>query len=442
MQVVSKRRGAFMAVAGIFILGALSPVPAMAQTVHRHYRHHHHHYAPHVQAQQASQTGYGPTSPGVSAAMIDVSTGNIIAAQGADIPRYPASLTKLMTLDLAFQALTSGRLSLDTQIPVSAAAAAVEPVKLGLRPGDTIPVRDAIMAMTTMSANDAATALGQYLGGGSLSRCADMMTLRAHALGMAQTTFINPSGLPSPYQVTTARDMAMLARDIVREYPQFQYFFEIRSFDFEGRTIYSNNGMLKLYPGTTGMKTGYTDLARHNLVTSVDRGGKALVGVVLHEPSWGVAYTQMANMLNTGFYGHVASAPAEVAQNRPQQPTTQVERVASRTTERARELPNSVEGQHNTAGRQWVARLGVYRYETNARFAALKAHQLHGNGFAQIQHLEQHGHNLWLAQLTGLTYGGAKDACREMRAHDGLCAVRRQDEDNLALLTLPADDRT
>lgn len=366
--------------------------------------------------------------------MIDVRSGDLLAMNGADIPRYPASLTKLMTLDLAFQALASGRLSLDTRIPVSYAAAAVEPVKLGLEPGSTISVRNAIMAMTTMSANDAATALGQYLGDGSLTRCAALMTARAHALGMAHTRFTNPSGLPSPYQVSTARDMAILARDIVLQYPQYQGFFEIRSFDFRGHTIYSNNGMLRFYPGTTGMKTGYTNLARHNLVTSVDRNGRILIGVVLHEPSWGSAYRQMTAMLNVGFDSRITPRHDALAQNRAIHVATPgVEHVVSRVPERARQLPDSVENPHITTA-QWVARLGVYRYEINARQAAIKAHRLHGHGIAQIEHIEQHGRNLWLAQLAGLTYTGAENTCREMRAHAGLCAVQRLNDAHLAML--------
>lgn len=437
MRMMSKGRAAFMAVAGVFTIGAMSPAPAQAQSVrtHHHYYHHrHHHYRP---APAISQAGFGPTSPGISSAVINVRTGELISTHGADTPRYPASLTKLMTLDLAFQALASGRLSLDTMIPVSYAASAVEPVKLGLRPGDTISVRDAIMAMTTMSANDAATALGQYLGGGSLTRCAEMMTLRAHALGMAQTNFTNPSGLPNPYQVTTARDMAMLARDIVLSFPQFQSFFEIRSFDFRGRTIYSNNGMLALYPGTTGMKTGYTDLARHNLVTSVDRNGKMLVGVVLHEPSWGVAYTQMTQILNAGFYGAATPNQPVLAQNQYNR-SARIDRVASRTVEKPRELPNSM-GRPQITGRAWAAQLGIYHYEVNARIAALKAHRLHGYGIAQIEHIAQHGTNLWQAQLTGLTYSGARDTCRAVHEHDGLCAVARQADDHLAMLVTSPD---
>ena len=125
---------------------------------------------------------------------------------------------------------------------------------------------------------------------------------------MAQTQFANPSGLPNPNQVTTARDMAILARDIVVSYPQYQPFFTTISFNYAGRTIYSNNQMLKLYPGTTGMKTGYTILARHNLITSAEQNGRVLIGVELHEDSWGATYQQMTAMLNTGFGGSAPNA--------------------------------------------------------------------------------------------------------------------------------------
>lgn len=442
MQKVSKGRFALVAAVGAVLVGLAATPPVAAQETHHHYRHHH--YVHHVRYQHRvehrwhpvyapyfSTVNHGPTTAGVSAAVINVRSGQIISAYGANIPRYPASLTKLMTLDLAFQELASGQLTLDTRIPVSEAAASVEPVKLGLRPGSTITVGNAIMAMTTMSANDAATALGQYLGGGSLTHCAEMMTARAHALGMTQTEFTNPSGLPNPYQVTTAHDMAMLARDLVVTYPQYQHFFEIKSFDFRGRTIYSNNGMLSLYPGTTGMKTGYTDLARHNLVTSADRGGQALVGVVLHEPSWGSAYMQMARLLNAGFYGRVTGVNAQTAEAQPAVQTAHVMRVSSHVFEHAHALPNSVSHPQPTS-QQWAAQLGTYYYKDNARYAALKAHQLYGSGIAQIRHIHQNGKTLWLAQLTGLSYNAARDTCRAMHRHDGQCAVQRLYSNRLA----------
>lgn len=446
MQKVSKGRLAILAAVGVCLGGITAPLTASAEPTHHHYLRHHdlHHRGHHllhvahfranrpavVPVAYFSSSNHGPTTAGVSAAVINVQSGQIVSSYGADIPRYPASLTKLMTLDLAFQELASGRLSLDTQIPVSEAASSVEPVKLGLRPGSTIAVGDAIMAMTTMSANDAATALGQYLGGGSLTRCAQMMTDRAHALGMAQTDFANPSGLPNPYQVSTAHDLALLARDIVLQYPQYQHFFEIKSFDFRGRTIYSNNGMLTLYPGTTGMKTGYTDLARHNLITSAERGGQALVGVVLHEPSWGTAYTQMSELLNNGFYGHNTTV-AQATPSAPVQPTAPIVRVANRDLTRAHDLPNS-DSHQRPVSQQWAAQLGTYTYKLDARYAALKAHRLSGAGIAQIRHIQQNGKTVWLAQLTGMTYSNARSTCSNLHAHDGRCSVQRLYANHLA----------
>ena len=440
MRMRNKGGVASWAIAGLYLAGFAAFSPAFAHVKHRVLHHYIFHPAAHYAPAPDMSSGFGPTSPGVSSIVMDVNSGQIISSQDANTPRYPASLTKLMTLDLAFQALDAGRMTLDTEIPVSEHAADVEPVKLGLQPGSTISVRSAILAMTTMSANDAATALGEYLGGGSETRCAQMMTLRAHALGMAQTEFANASGLPNPNQVTTARDLGLLARDLVLHYPQFQTFFEVTSFNFRGRKVFSNNGMLKSYYGATGMKTGYTDLARHNLVTSADRNGKELVGVVLHEPSWGYAYGQMTAMLDGGFGGHVPMTRAMVAAaSNPAKPymtvkIPQVETVASRTPTPATQLPNSLR-QPAGATRHWVAQLGLYYYKTNARVIALKARELRGRGIAQIEHVERHGKELWLAQLTGLTYAGAHDTCRALNAHGTQCDVRPLDSDHLAMLS-------
>jgi D-alanyl-D-alanine carboxypeptidase len=421
--------------------GLFATQPADADTRHHYVRHHirHHYVAYRVRRPFEARpippsVGFGPTSPGPSTLVMDAASGRVLSESGADIPRYPASLTKLMTLDLAFQALRDGRLTLDTKLPVSEDAAVVEPVKLGLRPGSTIEVRQAILAMTTMSANDAATALGQYLGGGSLTRVAEMMTLRAHTLGMAQTHFSNPSGLPDPSQVTTARDMAILARDIVLNFPEDQHFFEVQSFNYDRRTIYSNNGMLKLYPGTTGMKTGYTDLARHNLVTTVDRDGRVLIGVTLHEPSWGTSYTQMADLLNDGFDGRVIAPNATYADARPAaadvRPTAPAHaapvRVASAMYDR------------QAASGGWTAQLGVFRLLVSARIEAINAQRHYGQGVARIARLERHGHTLWTAQLAGLTRTGARQTCNDRTVHRSSCLVIAPSADHLA--SLPAEE--
>jgi len=425
---------------GLCTVGLYAVRPAAAESRHHHLRHHVHHYVAYRAAHRPvaevlpPSAGFGPTYPGASMLVMDAASGRVLSESAADIPRYPASLTKLMTLDLAFQALHDGRLTLGTPLPVSEEAAAVEPVKLGLRPGSTITVQQAILAMTTMSANDAATALGQYLGGGSTARVAEMMTLRAHALGMAQTHFANPSGLPDPTQVTTARDMAILTRDIVMNFPQDQQFFEVRSFDFDGRTIRSNNGMLKLYPGATGMKTGYTDLARHNLVTTADRDGRILIGVTMHEPSWGTSYTQMTAQLDAGFNGapgapgvSYAAAGAGAGASVAAKPAAMVRLAAAQ--------PHRVEhDSHSSLIGDWTAQLGIYKLLASARVEAVSAQKRYGIGVARIARLERHGRTLWTAQLAGLSLTAAHQTCDDMLQHRTSCLVIAPPVDHLAAL--------
>jgi len=406
-----------------------------------HLRHHHYHHNLVAQAPAAPDTGFGPTAPGASTILIDARSGNVLAAQGADVPRYPASLTKLMTLDLAFQALADGRMTLDTVMPVSYHAASVEPVKLGLAPGSVITVHDAILAMTTMSANDAATVLGEFLGGGSEDRCAQMMTLRAHALGMAQTAFFNASGLPNPNQITTARDLSILARDIVVNFPQDQGFFEVQKFNFGGREVYSNNAMLKIYPGATGMKTGYTILARHNLVTSAERNGRVLIGIVLHEPSWGQTYSQMTAMLDGGFGYHQDGGNVLYAQNQP--PAAAPAAPPSGGFDTVESHHPAVSGpialaQNAPAGgfvrADWTAQLGVYSRLYKARVEAIRVHAISGMGIPRIARVERHGRTMWDAQLAGLTLNGAHQTCSALAARGAACIIIAPQSDHLAML--------
>jgi D-alanyl-D-alanine carboxypeptidase len=393
----------------------------------------------------APASGFGPTAPGMSAILIDARSGAVMSEIGADIPRYPASLTKLMTLDLAFQALRDGRITLDTPVPVSDHAASVQPVKLGLQPGDTITVRQAILSMTTMSANDAATALGEFLGGGSEYRCGQMMTLRAHALGMAQTQFYNASGLPNPNQVSTARDLAILARDIVVSFPQDQPFFEVQKFDLDGRTIYSNNAMLKIYPGATGMKTGYTTLAKHNLITSAERNGHTLIGVVLHEPSWGSTYAQMTALLDNGFGTSMTAsnlapvtAPPAPAATKAQAGKAQASmRTASAAAGHAKQKAQPIQLAGNqTVTRDmipgWTASLGTFTKMSAARVRAIKVQQMRGTGIARIAQVKSHGHVVWSAQLAGLTHNAAHATCSALAAHGSACTIIPPQADHLA----------
>ncbi len=233
--------------------------------------------------------------------VMDAATGDILSAANADEPRYPASLTKMMTIYMLFEALRDRRVTLDQMVPVSQHAALMQPSKLGIVPGTSVTVEQALLGLVTKSANDAAAALGELMGGGDEERFAQMMTLRARALGMSRTTFRNASGWPDPDQVTTARDLALLARHLIQDYPQEYHYFSVPSFVFHGRFIPNHDRMLQTYPGADGLKTGYIDASGCNLVTSAVRGDVRLIGVVMGAVNGAERDTHMAYLLDGGF---------------------------------------------------------------------------------------------------------------------------------------------
>ena len=235
-----------------------------------------------------------------SSIVVDNGSGKVMEAVNADELRYPASLTKLMTLYMAFEALRDHKIALGQTVPVSGHAASMEPSKLGLLPGTYFTVSDAILGIVTKSANDAACALGELLGGDE-DRFGQMMTLRARGLGMTSSTFRNASGLPDPEQTTTARDLALLAHHLVTDFPNFYHYFSEPSFYFHGREIPNHDRMLQAYQGADGLKTGYTQAAGHNLVTSALRGDVRLIGVVMGARSNGERDLHMASLLDDGF---------------------------------------------------------------------------------------------------------------------------------------------
>lgn len=232
--------------------------------------------------------------------VIDAKSGTVLSAANPDEPRYPASLTKMMTIYMLFEALRDRRISLDQAVPVSAHAAAMMPSKLGLLPGTFITVDQALLGLVTKSANDAAAALGELLGGDE-DRFAQIMTMRARALGMSHTTFRNASGWPDPDQVTTARDLAVLARHLVLDYPDEYHYFSVPNFVFHGHVIWNHDRMLQSYPGADGLKTGYTDASGCNLVTSAVRGDVRLIGVVMGALNGSERDIHMASLLDGGF---------------------------------------------------------------------------------------------------------------------------------------------
>jgi D-alanyl-D-alanine carboxypeptidase (penicillin-binding protein 5/6) len=260
--------------------------------------------------------------PRYAAIVMDAASGEILYSLRADSPRYPASVTKIMTLYLAFEALSTGRLHETDLITVSPLAAAQPPTKLGLRAGDTITVEDAMHAMAVKSANDMAMALAEKIGG-SESRFAAMMTLKAQELGMTHSHFVNPNGLPDNRHITSAHDIAILCRAVLRDYPQYYHYFGDEQFTFRGQTMSNTNHLLGRMPGLDGFKTGFTNAAGYNLAASAVRDGHRLITVVLGGSSGAARNANVEQLLLTGFDVEARRARGEsimLAQNMFGQP--------------------------------------------------------------------------------------------------------------------------
>ncbi len=272
-------------------------------------RRYHRHAAAQQTAHQATkrathhsirESGY---SPPFAAIVVDANTGRTLEEKSADSLRHPASLTKIMTLYLLFEQLEAGKIKLFTMMPVSEHAAGQSPTKLGLKPGSSLEVEDAIRGLVTRSANDAAVVIAETLGGDEES-FARMMTAKAHALGMSRTTYMNASGLPDDDQVTTARDQALLGRAIQEHFPRYYRYFSTASFTWRGEEIRNHNHLLGRVEGVDGIKTGYTNASGFNLVTSVHRGERHLVAVVLGGSSAGSRDAKMRDLIEE----HIAEA--------------------------------------------------------------------------------------------------------------------------------------
>jgi D-alanyl-D-alanine carboxypeptidase len=264
----------------------------------RHHRRFYVHYARHVAHVHHRSRHAEEYAPPFSSLVIDGNSGEVLQASNADAMRHPASLTKIMTLYLLFEELDAGRIRLDTPLKISAHAAEQAPSKLGLKPGQTIAVEDAIKAVVTKSANDVAVAIAENLAG-SEDEFARVMTQKAHALGMAHTTYVNASGLPDDDQLTTARDLALLGRTIADRFPRYYRYFATPAFVYHGAAMRNHNHLLGAVAGVDGIKTGYTRDSGFNLVTSVHRDGRYLVAVVLGGHSAFARDARMRELINS-----------------------------------------------------------------------------------------------------------------------------------------------
>ena len=304
-------------------------------------RRHHHSQVHHAHAGRGHRHArLEDYSPPFASIVVDGNSGAVLQAASPDALRHPASLTKVMTLYLLFERLESGRLWLDSALKVSEHASEQAPTKLGLKPGQTISIEDAIKGIVTKSANDAAVAVAENLGGDEES-FAKLMTQKAHALGMAHTIYVNASGLPDDDQVTTARDQSILGRAIQERFPRYYRYFSTESFVYHGEAMRNHNHLLGAVDGVDGIKTGFTRASGFNLLTSLHRDGRYLVAVVMGGPSASERDERMRELIGAHIKEAAArrTAPmvAEVAERREEasakSPASRTDRAATTNVE-------------------------------------------------------------------------------------------------------------
>ncbi|WP_033067558.1 D-alanyl-D-alanine carboxypeptidase family protein [Thalassospira australica] len=318
-----------------------------------------------------------------TAMIIDADTGKTLHEYRPDHKVYPASLTKIMTLYMVFDALERGKISLSTRMKVSKRAWGQAPSKLGLKPGETISVKDAILALVTKSANDVAVVVAEHLGGTEI-KFAQMMTTEARRIGMSRTTFRNASGLPNRGQMTTARDMITMAVALRKNYGKYYHYFATQKFRFGNRTYGNHNNLLASYYGTDGIKTGYINASGFNLVASVNRNGKRLIGVVFGGRTARTRDAQMKKILDQAYVKLIKEGEIIVPRPRisPEDkilPADAQLLIAKRNSLREAEQPGRIDTQtivtrmkpENTAG--WGIQVGAFSDQRRAQEAVLAA---------------------------------------------------------------------
>lgn len=366
--------------------------------------------------------------------IVDEQTGQVLHARNADDRKYPASLTKIMTLYMAFDALKHGKLHMTQKLPVSRRAAGMSPSKLGLKRGSTITVKDAIMALITKSANDAAVVVAEAISGTEV-RFAQDMTRVARQLGMTRTTFRNASGLPNRQQQSTARDMAKLATRIRQDFPGYFELFKTQRFKYNGRNYKNHNNLLRNYAGTDGIKTGYINASGFNLVATVERHGRRLIGVVFGGKTAKRRDRHLIKLFDKAF------RKTELLVIRaPKRPTPGLPaNIAATDGEATRTNPFSNENVVAAAPKKpekpaidtfktgWSIQVGAFSNVTRARTAAHQARSRIGSAAHQatVAIVPTKGGNLTLyrARLIGLTQENASQSCQMLSRADMPCVI-------------------
>lgn len=364
-----------------------------------------------------------------SSILIDAQSGSVLYADNADAQRYPASLTKLMTLYITFNALENHALKLDDQLKISHTAANRSPSRLGLTPGKTIDVRTAILGTIVKSANDCATVLGEALAKDERS-FAVLMTQTARSLGMKNTTFKNASGLPNSQQKTTARDMAILATALYHHFPQYYAWFSIPEFEYDGKTYTTHNFLLKDFAGADGMKTGYTAASGFNIVTSARRGNHRVIAVTMGHQQQEVrdkkVYAMMDQALNKmEKSSKIDSRRLKAAIDRAA-PQTKNTKYASA----ARAIKDSGSGVFTPKSAKqgnWAIQTGAFGSYAKAQNVAEKVKNKLSGKFAMkginVEKFSRSGVTMYRSQVTGFAKSEAGRACNLLKSRGQSCIV-------------------
>lgn len=382
-------------------------------------------------------------SASVSSIMIDAENGDVMYEMNADERRYPASLTKLMTLYITFNALENNHIKLTDKLKVSRTAAGRSPSKLGVRAGETITVKDAIMAVIVKSANDCATVLAEHFAP-TEADFAVLMTNTARKLGMKNTTFKNASGLPNSQQKTTARDMAVLAMAVYHHFPQYYKWFSAKSFQYKGRTIGGHNYILKTFAGADGMKTGYTAASGYNIITSAKRSGKRVIAVTMGHNSVGERDKKVSRMMDKGLThmqkgeinvamltneinGKASAAPkatrlASVQKKTPAK--TQAVRLAKAQSKPAAKATKIASASSN--GR-YAVQVGSFSDYQRARNYALTVKNKLAKKYAvhdiKVEKVQAESKTVYRSKVIGLAKNDANTICRNMKRSNQACLV-------------------
>lgn len=379
----------------------------------------------------------------VSSIMIDAANGEVMYEMNADERRYPASLTKLMTLYITFNALENNHIKLTDKLKVSRTAAGRSPSKLGVRAGETITVKDAIMAVIVKSANDCATVLAEHFAP-TEADFAVLMTNTAHKLGMNHTTFKNASGLPNKQQKTSARDMAILAMAVYHHFPQYYKWFSAKSFQYKGRTIGGHNYILKTFAGADGMKTGYTAASGYNIITSAKRSGKRVIAVTMGHNSVGERDKKVSKMMDRGLV-HMQKGDVDVAtltneingKGVIKTKTARVAAVQKKTPAKTQNV-HLAKAQNKTAVKatqiasavsngRYAVQVGSFSDYQRARNYALTVKNKLAKKYAvhdiKVEKVQAASKTVYRSKVIGLARNDANTICRNMKRSNQACLV-------------------